>query len=157
MTKRDDEEEIYMSSRYPLLSFRYTVEIDGLVVAGFSEVSGLEQELEIEEYKEGGMGFTHKLPNGVKHANLILKRGLSESRSLRAWYHSVVQAITYGKPLYKSPAIFVCIMDSQGQESVRFHVKQAYPIKWVGPSLNATGSEVATESVEIVHEGLSIV
>ena len=56
-----------MGSRtQPLLSYRYRVEIMGLIVAGFSEVSGLEQEIEIEEYKEGGMDFVHKFPSGIK-------------------------------------------------------------------------------------------
>lgn len=146
-----------MPDRVPLLNYRYRVEIAGLVVAGFSEVSGLEQEIEVEEYKEGGMDFVHKLPNGIKYANLVLKRGISDSPQLRLWYQAVVQAVTYRLPLPKSPVIYISIIDASGEEQVRFLVKSAYPIKWSGPQLNATGSEVAIEALEIVHEGWAVV
>lgn len=146
-----------MPDGVPLLNYRYRVEIAGLVVAGFSEVSGLEQEIEVEEYKEGGMDFVHKLPNGIKYANLVLKRGISNSPQLRLWYQAVVKAVTYRLPLPKSPVIYISIIDASGEEQVRFLVKSAYPIKWSGPQLNATGSEVAIEALEIAHEGWAVV
>ena len=47
----------------PYLTFNFAVEIEGLLVGGFTEVSGLESEIEVEEYREGGVnGFVHKLP-----------------------------------------------------------------------------------------------
>lgn len=146
-----------MADSLPLLNYRYRVEIAGLIVAGFSEVSGLEQEIEVEEYKEGGMDFVHKLPGGFKHANLVLKRGMSASPQLRLWYQGVVKALTYRLPLPKSPAVYISIIDSRGEEQVRFLVKFAYPVKWSGPQLNATGSEVAIETLELAHEGFVVV
>ena len=140
------------------LNYRYQVEIEGVFIAGFSEVTGLEQEIEIEELKEGGMDFVHKFPMGIKHTNLILKRGISENSSLRKWYELVLNAITYGgKPIPKKPMIYIALMDSEGNEKIRFMLKFAYPIKWVGPTLNATASEVAIETLELVHEGLVVV
>ncbi|UFH59979.1 phage tail protein [Sulfurovum mangrovi] len=147
-----------MDRENPLLTHRYRVEIAGLFVAGFSEVSGLEQEIEIEEYKEGGMDFIHKLPAGIKHANVILKRGISGNSSLRTWYDLVLKAITYGNmPIPKEPIVYIALMDSAGNEKIRFMLKFAYPVKWVGPQLNAKTSEVAIESLELVHEGLVVV
>lgn len=142
----------------PLLTYRYRVEIAGLFVAGFSEVSGLEQEIEIEELKEGGMDFIHKLPMGIKYPNLVLKRGISEGSSLRMWYEAVLKAISYGGvPIPKEPMVYIALMDSEGNEKVRFMLKFAYPIKWVGPQLNATAAEVAVETLELAHEGLVVV
>jgi len=141
----------------PLLNFRYRVEIDGLVVAGFSEVSGLSQEIELEEYIEGGMDFVHHLPKGIKYSNLVLKRGLSTSEELRKWYSEVLKAISYRKPIPKSSNIYISIIGPKGEEKVRFYIKSAYPVKWSGADLKATGSEVLVETLELVHEGLEIV
>ncbi len=146
-----------MPNKMPLLNYRYRVEISGLVVAGFSEVSGLNQEIEVEEFQEGGVDFVHHLPKGIKHSNLILKRGLSTSDELRKWYHEVIKAIHYRKAIPKSSDIYISIIGTTGEDEVRLHIKSAYPIKWSGPQLNAKGSDVAIETLELVHEGLVIV
>ena len=141
-----------------VLTYNYRVEIDGLQVAGFSEVSGLEQEIEIEEFKEGGMDFVHKFPNGIKHSNIILKRGITVDSSLRKWYESVLDATRYGNaPIPKEPTVYIALMDSSNSEKIRFMLKDAYPIKWSGPQLNASASEVAFETLELVHEGLVMI
>ncbi|RLA83725.1 MAG: phage tail protein [Epsilonproteobacteria bacterium] len=142
--------------KLPLLNYRYRVEISGLVVAGFSEVSGLEQEIEVEEFKEGGSDFVHHFPKGIKHSNLILKRGLSTSDELRKWYQEVLKAISHGSAIPKSSDIYISIIGPTGEDEIRFFIKSAYPIKWSGPQLNANGSDVAIETLELVHEGLVI-
>lgn len=144
--------------KQPLLNYNYRVEIAGLFVAGFSEVSGLEQEIEVEEYKEGAVDFVHKLPNGIKYSNIVLKRGMTESGALRTWYDLVLKSVTYGKiPIPKEPIVYISLMDSQGEEKIRFLVKFAYPVKWVGPQLNANANEVAIETLELAHEGFIVV
>lgn len=150
-----DEKEIYMP-KIPLLNYRYLVEISGLVVAGFSEVSGLEQEIETEEFKEGGSDFIHHFPKAIKHSNLVLKRGLSTSDELRTWYQDVLEAIKYGSAIPKSSIVYIVMLGPDGEPSTRFSIKEAYPIKWSGPRLNASGSEVAVETLELVHEGWDI-
>ncbi len=63
---------------YPYLSFRFWVEIDSLVVGGFSEVSGLQSEIDLESYEEGGVNdYVHKFPKKAKLSNLVLKRGIT--------------------------------------------------------------------------------
>ena len=67
----------------PYLGFHFRVEIEGLVAGGFSEVSGLQAEVETEDFKEGGAnGFTHKLRKPTKYPNLVLKRGLTNAASI---------------------------------------------------------------------------
>jgi len=140
-----------------LLTYNYRVEIDGLLVAGFSEVSGLEQEIEIEEFKEGGMDFVHKFPAGIKYPNLVLKRGISSDSSLYKWYEEVLRAVRYGSvEIPKKPIVYITLLDSQGNVKIRFTLKFVYPVKWVGPTFNATAAEVAIETLELVHEGLEI-
>ena len=141
----------------PLLTYRFRVEIAGVFVAGFSEVSGLEREIEIEEYKEGGTDFVHKFPAGIKYPNIVLKRGMGDTAALRLWYDAVTHAVTFGRmPIPKEPILYIALMDHAGEEQVRFLVKFAFPVKWSGPQLNANASEVAIETLEIAHEGFTI-
>jgi len=73
--------------RDPLLAFNFLVELGGLIVAGFSEVSGLDAEVQIEEYREGGQNeFVHRLPGPARYpSNLVLRHGLSELEVLWRW------------------------------------------------------------------------
>ncbi|WP_168121136.1 phage tail protein [Paenibacillus sp. HB172176] len=130
-------------------AYHFWVELDGILVAGFSEVSGLEAETEFDEYREGGVnGYVHKLPKGVKFPNLVLKRGLTKSPALWNWYESSID----GKLTRKSGAIV--LQNPDGTEFGRWNFYDAYPVKWSGPQLNAATSDVAFESVEIAHSGL---
>ena len=60
----------------PLMAFRFIARIDGDAQGGFSEVSGLQVELDVLELQEGGENaFVHKLPGRAKHGYLTLRRG----------------------------------------------------------------------------------
>ena len=62
----------------PFPGFKFLLELNSIPVGGFSECSGLDLELEVEEYAEGGENrFVHKLPGRRKQSDLVLKRGLS--------------------------------------------------------------------------------
>jgi phage tail-like protein len=133
----------------PWLSFRYQVEIKGLIVAGFSAVSGLEAEIETEDYREGGINdYVHKLPKGTKYPNITLKRGMTDSGVLWKWHRDAVN----GDIQYKSGAII--LIDSQGSERWRWEFEDAYPIKWTGPDFKADSSAVALETLELAHKGI---
>jgi phage tail-like protein len=134
----------------PLLGFNFGVEVDGMLVAGFSEVSGLQSEAEIEEYREGGVNeYMHKRAGPIKYsANLVLKRGISDAAGLWSWYADVAQ----GKIQRKT--VSIVLMDSACEERQRWNFRRAYPVRWVGPGLRAAAAEVAVETVELVHEGL---
>lgn len=134
----------------PYLSFNFTVEIDSMVSAGFSEVSGLQAEAEVESYREGGVNeYLHKRAGPIKYAsNLVLKRGISDAAGLWSWYSDVLQ----GKIERKT--VSVVLMDSTAQEKRRWNFRRAYPVKWTGPVFHAQATEVAAETVELAHEGL---
>jgi len=133
----------------PYASFRFLVEIDGLVVAGFSEVSGLQAETQIEDYREGGVNdYVHKLPKETTYPNIILKRGITDSDVLWKWHQDVVS----GKIERRSG--YIVLLDSEGNETWRWNFIDAYPAKWTGPDLRAENSAVALESIELVHKGI---
>lgn len=134
----------------PYQGFRFLVELEGLTIGGFSEVSGLSAETKVTVIKEGGVNdHQHRIPEATEYGNLILKRGITDSRHLWKWHQDVVK----GKVARKN--IFVILLDAAGNERWRWMFSNAYPVKWTGPDLKADNSAVALESVEIAHEGIS--
>jgi phage tail-like protein len=134
----------------PFLGFNFNVEIDSLVVGGFSEVSGMEADTEVTEFREGGVNdYMHKRAGPIKYpSNLVLKRGISDAAGLWSWYADVMQGNIQRK------TVSIVLLDASCEEQRRWSFQRAYPVKWTGPSLRATASEVAVESVELAHEGL---
>ncbi len=135
----------------PLLGVRFAGEIVGLVTAGFSEVTGLHGEIEVQPYREGGVNaYMLQRAGPVKYpTNLVLKKGiLADSRELWSWYCNVTQ----GKVERKN--VSVVLLDEQGSEKLRWNLLDAYPVKWAGPDLHALASEIAFEVVELAHHGI---
>jgi phage tail-like protein len=119
-------------------------------VAGFSECSGLEASLEVFEYKEGGVnGYVHKFPTRASFGNITLKRGVIYIDDvLWSWHYDFV----LGQGTRKDGLI---VLLNEAREPAKvWKFKRGIPLKWTGPSLNATQSSAAIESLEIAHEGL---
>lgn len=135
----------------PFRSFNFSVELDGITRASFRECSGLDASQDPIEYREGTEGPTaRKLPGLNKYSNITLKWGMTDDTELWAWRK---KAMT-GKVERKNGSIV--LLDESGEEKLRWNFREAWPIKWTGPSFNATGNEVAIESLEIAHEGLEL-
>ena len=134
----------------PYLGFNFLVELDGVSAGGFSEVSGLTVEIEVEDYVEGGRNtFVHKLAGGAKYpSNLVLKHGITDSDELWEWYQTVLGGTIERKTLS------VVLLDSTREERRRWEFIGCYPVRWVGPGLRAGTAEVAVESLELVHQGM---
>ena len=134
----------------PFLTFNFAVEIEGLLVGGFSQVDGLESEVQVEEYQEGGVnGYVHKLPGHTTHANLVLRHGLTGLSTLWSWCYDTTQ----GAIQRRNGTIM--LLDRRQIPVMWWNFRNALPVRWSGPSLNATSDEVGVESIELVHEGLS--
>lgn len=134
----------------PYRSYNFLVEIDGITRASFRECAGLDSDQTPIEYREGGDPLTmKKLPGLVKFANISLKWGITDDDELWKWR----KAAADGKVERRNGSII--LLDDAGEEQLRWNFREAWPTKWTGPSFNATGSEVAIESLEICHEGLT--
>jgi phage tail-like protein len=134
----------------PYQSFNFAVEIEGLLVGGFSEVSGLDSQVEVEEYREGGVnGFVHKLPVRTSHSNLVLSHGLTSLDTLWNWYYNT----TLGAIQRRNGTIM--LLDSRQIPVMWWNFRNALPVRWSGPAFSATGDEVAIESLELAHQGLT--
>jgi len=136
----------------PFTVFNFVVEIDGVAAAAFAEVSGLDSETEVIEYRTGDskVSSTLKLPGLTKYSNIVLKRGLTRDLSLWQWRKTVVD----GQTDRRNGTIV--LLDESGSPVLRWTFRNGWPCKWEGPSLNAKSSEIAIETLEIAHEGLEL-
>lgn len=132
----------------PYRSFNFLVEIDGIARAGFRECSGLDSSQDPIEYREGNEGLhARKLPGLNKSSNITLKWGTTDDPELWNWRQKAMD----GAVERKNGSIV--LLDDKGAEKVRWNFHDGWPTKWTGPSFNATGNEVAIETLEIAHEG----
>ncbi|HEX5442142.1 MAG TPA: phage tail protein [Ktedonobacterales bacterium] len=130
---------------------RFYVEIGGMAQAVFTEVSGLQLEMEVTDYQEGGNNdFVHRLPGRTKSSNLILKRGMTNSNEFFQWYAELAQ----GKITPKN--VSVVMYDVTGNVLARWNLIKAYPVKWIGPQFNAHDAAAAVETLELAHERLEL-
>jgi phage tail-like protein len=133
----------------PYKSFNFRVEIDGIARAAFSEVSGLESETAVIEYRLGGEASTvRKLPGLTKYGNLVLKSGITQDPELWNWRKAVVD----GNIERRNGSII--LLDDDRAEVARWNFVNGWPCKWDGPAFNAKSNDVAIETIEIAHEGL---
>jgi phage tail-like protein len=130
--------------------------IGDVLIGGFSECDGLDMRLEEEKYHEGGRNdMEHRFPTRITWPNLTLKRGVSRiSQSGWDWLYE------YGDGKGKRQDGLVVLLDRAIPGSTIptphnvWYFKNAIPVKFEGPALRASVSEVAVETLEIAHEGL---
>jgi phage tail-like protein len=125
--------------------------VSGFVLGGFAECSGLDASLDIQEYKEGGVNDrVHKFPTRSSFANVSLKRGVGFGEDLWLWYEEFLN----GEGTRRNGLI---VLANELRAPIKiWSFENGIPIKWSGPSLNATTSALAIESIEIAHEKLTL-
>ncbi len=139
-----------MAGGYPHGKFRFKLEIDGLTAGGFSEVSGFDASIDVIEYREGDTVQTPmKLPGLKKYGNITLKQGLVDSDVLYKWMETGFESDVDRK------TITITLLDITGADAASWQVINAWPTKYTAPDFNATASEVAVETLEIAHEGMT--
>lgn len=134
----------------PWLTFNFAVEIEGLLVGGFSEVSGLESEIAFEEVREGGVNsFLRKVPGQTTYSNLVFKHGLTGISTLWDWYYNTSQGLIQRKNGT------IVLLDAQQTPVMWWNFRNALPVRWSGPTFDAARDEVGFETLELIHEGLT--
>ena len=132
--------------------FNFLVEIDGITVAAFKQVSGLGSETEVIEYRAGSdkANTVRKLPGLTRYANIVLKRGVTKDAQLWNWRKTVEQGIADRRNGS------IVLLDEARSEILRWDFSNGWVAKFSGPDLNAQANEVAIETIEIAHEGLTL-
>ena len=105
---------------------------------------------DVIDYREGTdkASSPRELSGQSKYTVITLKRGITDDHSLWDWH----QKVTAGKLEHKNGTV---VLMSSGKEKIRWNFIRGLPTKWTGPSFNATANEVAVETLEIVHEGIT--
>ena len=136
----------------PYLGFRFVVEIEGLIVAGFTEVSGLSAEVTPFAYKEGGVNeFEHQLPGPATWPRLVLRRGLTDVDNLWRWHEDVRR----GRVVRRNGSIILGGESHRRTAATDGTSPAPTRSNGSGPELRAASATVAVESVELVHRGLA--
>ena len=140
-----------MARQDPLRNVRFRLEIDGLQVAGFSEVSIGPTTTDVIEYREGTDPMhVRKLSGLTKFGNVSLKRGVTDSLELFEWSQRIVQ----GQASTNRRNVVIVVQNEAGEDKARFAVTNAWPTKYDPSDLNATGNEVFIECLELANEGI---
>ncbi len=135
----------------PILGYGFAILMFGYVRGWFTECSGLTVEREIKEVPEGGRNnYVHQLPGRVKQNRITLKHGLA-GNELWKWFQ---KGMYDGKVQRRTISIILYSSDLHIHKW--WDVKDAFPVKWSGPSLNTSGHEVSVEILELAHHGLSL-
>lgn len=141
-----------MPDLYPLPVFHFSVEWGGTRI-GFSEVSGLTQEAQAIEYRDGVSPeySTIKMPGLRKYSNVTLKRGIvAADNEFFAWLNTIKMNKVERRD------IVISLLNEEHIPVMIWKIHNAFPVKVEGPGLKASGNEVAVESIELAHEGLEM-
>jgi phage tail-like protein len=131
-----------------------------LADGAFQECTGLEVEMDVQEYLEGGRNDgVIKRVGRAKYSPIILKRGMfygsggAANRDLWNWIQGVVAG---ARPVARYDGV-IEVMSSGMNVSATWVFDRGLPMKVHGPELNAKTGEVAMEELHIAHEGLRLV
>ena len=137
---------------YPLPVFHFGVDFGGKR-QGFSEVTGLTQENQAIEYRDGSFReySSIKMPGLRKFSNITLKRGIIKGdNDFFNWLNTVKLNKVERRDLT------ISLLNESHEPVMTWKVMNAFPVKVEGPQLKASGNEVAIESIELAHEGLTL-
>ncbi|MBU3030115.1 phage tail protein [Paracoccus marinaquae] len=137
---------------WPLPKFHFQVKWDDTELA-FQEVSGLDIETEVLEYRAGNSKVFSKvkMPGMIKSGNITMKKGVfAKDNAIFDWFKEIKMNTI------KRKAITISLLDESQTPTMVWKVQNAFPVKITGTDLKAEGNEVAVESIEIAHEGLVI-
>ena len=137
---------------WPLPKFYFQVKIADQEVS-FQEVSGLDVEAQIIEYRHGNSPefSTIKMPGIKKSSNVTLKKGVFKGdNSFWDWFNQIKMNTIERK------AMVITLLDEEGNPTMTWTLNNAWPTKITGTDLKSDGNEVAVETLEVAHEGVTI-
>jgi phage tail-like protein len=136
----------------PYFGYNFAVELDGLTRMGFRGCTGLDSSTTATPYREGTDTSLaqRELPSLLHHTAITLTRGITDDHALWDWRNDIAK----GKGTRHD--ISIVLRNDVGEEKIRWNLKNAFPTKWSGPSLDATSEAIAIETLELTHEGVEV-
>lgn len=137
------------------LQTNFSVEVDFAVVGIFQSISGLSAKMETTKVTEGGINtYTHELPGPISYGPVTLSTGMLNGKEMWYWFASIL----WGSPVVRRNMSIVMHQGKRnnplGDEVMRWNLMWAYPTGWEGPSFDAGSTEVAVQSLTLVHSGI---
>ncbi len=133
----------------PFATFSFSVSIDGLTLAGFTEISAISAETQVEKIKVGGMNQSEiSLLGPTKYSDVVMKKGMCVSSELALWHECVIKGIA------KRSNIHIVSKDFSGNIRAMWILIDAVPIKLITPALKAMSTELAIMEVTFTHNGI---
>jgi len=142
-----------MAAQYPIPKFHFLVQWGGSRL-GFSEVTGMDMQVEAIEYREGSSPdyAKIKMPGLHKFSNITLKRGSFEGDTE---FYTWIKTVNLNKVERRD--VTISLLNEKHEPVITWRVHNAFPVKLQASDLKADGNEVAIETLELAHEGLNIV
>lgn len=143
-----------MAQEYPLPRFQYQVDWGGVKLS-FTEVTGMDQQVEVIEYRHSdSKDFSKiKMPGMRKFSNITLKRGkFIGDFDLNDWMDAISNERVEGRR-----DVVIRLLDEKHEPVAVWKAVRCFPTKITAPDLKSDANEVAIESIEIAHEGFSLV
>ncbi len=140
------------TSVWPMPKFYFQVKWDSQVMS-FQEISGLDVQSEEIKYRHGDSPefSVIKMPGMKKVGNVTMKKGVFKSdNKFWDWFNQIKMNTIKRLP------VTISLLDETGAPTMVWTLANAWPTKITGTDLKAEGNEVAIETIEIVHEGLTI-
>jgi phage tail-like protein len=143
----------------PYSAFNFLVDISGAAApdspaGGFQEVSGLSMDVTVSEYRAGNKkdNAPDKIIGGYKVGDVTLKRGLMGDEVLYTWLNEVRN----GK--FDAPRTVTIELQSEDRQTTAavWKLTGAFPMKYTGPTLSASGTDVAIEELVIASETITM-
>lgn len=137
---------------WPMPKFYFSVTWGGNEIA-FQEVSGLDVQSEEIKYRHGNSPefAVIKMPGMKKYGNVTMKKGVFKGDN-KFWVW--LEEIKMNR--IKRVPVVISLLDQGGAAVMVWTLKNAWPTKITGTDLKSEGNEVAIETIEIVHEALTI-
>lgn len=138
--------------KYPLPKFHYRVDFGGTEI-GFTEISGLDVESDLIEYRDGASPEFHKIkmPGMQKYSNITLKRGtFKDNIEFYEWWDTVQLNKIERRD------VTITLLNEDHEPVVVWKLTQAWPLKVQSTDLKSDGNEVAIETMELAHEKLEV-
>ena len=158
-------EPVVTGSVDPVAGFKFSVKLGEKTVAWFTECSGLSMERTVYTHEEGGVNtHVHQLPDRSKYSSITLKRGVAavefqaddapQTKADDVLWNWFQEGLYDGKVRRESVSIYLYSTDRKKVK--RWDLRRAFPTKWTGPDFKSSDNSVAIETLQLVHEGLTI-
>jgi phage tail-like protein len=147
-----DDGSAQSANVWPLPRFHFLVKWDSHVMS-FQEVSGLDVDAQPIEYRAGDnpVFSTVKMPGIRKYGNVTMKKGVFKAdNKFWDWFNQIKMNTIKRVP------VTISLLEESGSPTMVWTLANAWPTKITGTDLKAEGNEVAVETIEIAHEGLTI-